>query len=331
MRASSRALPILAAVTAATTYLLLVLGSTVRVTDSGMGCPDWPLCNGRIGPSAGDHALWEQSHRYLVALVTVLVVMTALAAWRRRAQRPDVALLIGAAGAALVLQAALGAVTVWTSNAPVTVVLHLAVGMALLGLLVAAAVRAGRPRYPSLSTQRDYVAWTALVATYFVVVSGSILANADADGACPSWPLCGANAAAPHLVALHLVHRGVVALATVVLATLGIRCLRRGVSRAEHRIGVTLLVLLAAQITLGAVVATAGDAPAAEDSHLAVAAAIWCVVVTVTARGRGSALSHGAAEQVARQRGSGRESLPGTIPRQRRSSPAHSSRGARRR
>ncbi len=104
-RVPDRALVVAAAVTAVATYALLVLGSTVRVTDSGMGCPDWPLCNGRVGPVGGTHALWEQSHRYAVVLVTVLVVATAALAWRRRVRQPEVARLLAAAVVTLIAQA----------------------------------------------------------------------------------------------------------------------------------------------------------------------------------------------------------------------------------
>ena len=51
-----------------------------------MGCPAWPLCEGKLGPLQEFHALMEQTHRYLAALVTVLVLATALLAWRNRSR-----------------------------------------------------------------------------------------------------------------------------------------------------------------------------------------------------------------------------------------------------
>lgn len=54
-----------ALVTLVATAGLILLGSTVRMTESGMGCRSWPLCNGAIGPVGGFHSLLEQSHRYL--------------------------------------------------------------------------------------------------------------------------------------------------------------------------------------------------------------------------------------------------------------------------
>lgn len=60
-------------VSLACAYLLVVLGDTVRFTESGMGCRSWPLCNGSAGLSGSYHALLEQSHRYLAAIVSILV------------------------------------------------------------------------------------------------------------------------------------------------------------------------------------------------------------------------------------------------------------------
>ncbi len=282
-RVPDRVLAVVAAVTAVAAYLLVVLGGTVRVTDSGMGCPDWPLCHGGLGPAGGTHAVWEQSHRYVVVLVTVLVLVTGTLAWRARVRQPQVAWLLAAAVATLVVQAVLGAVTVWTHNAPATVALHLIVGMILLALVVAAAVRAGMRRAVPSVAWRGRLGWMAVVAVFAVVVSGAVVTNADADTACPSWPLCSGRAA-HDLVAIQLVHRGVVAAAVLVLAALSLRCLRRPADRTDRRMGGALLIALGAQVLAGAVVATQGATPAAEDVHLAVGAGLWCVVVAIAAR-----------------------------------------------
>jgi heme a synthase len=67
-------------------YVLIIFGSHVRVSDSGMGCPDWPLCSGKVGPILEFHALMEQTHRYIAAIVSILAFLTALLALRSRAR-----------------------------------------------------------------------------------------------------------------------------------------------------------------------------------------------------------------------------------------------------
>ncbi|MHB1472577.1 MAG: COX15/CtaA family protein [Dermatophilaceae bacterium] len=84
LRRTGRWLPGLAVSSAVSAYALIIFGSPVRVSDSGMGCPDWPLCDGNVGPVYEFHALMEQTHRYLAAVVTVLAVATALLALRAR-------------------------------------------------------------------------------------------------------------------------------------------------------------------------------------------------------------------------------------------------------
>jgi len=69
------------------TYALVVLGGVVRVSGSGLGCPDWPLCHGRPYPPLELHAIIEYSHRTTASLASLLVVLTAAAAlmaWRQR-------------------------------------------------------------------------------------------------------------------------------------------------------------------------------------------------------------------------------------------------------
>ena len=122
------------------TYCLVVLGSTVRVTNSGMGCRGWPLCTGQVGPIAQFHPLLEQSHRYLVTLVTVLILVLAVLVWRTGPTawyvRGPALVSVGV----IAVQIVLGAITVITNNAPVTVALHLAVGLLFLGVVTVTAV-----------------------------------------------------------------------------------------------------------------------------------------------------------------------------------------------
>src|SRR6266566_3838718 len=65
----------LAFLTASFAYLQIALGGVVRVTDSGLGCPDWPLCHGRPYPAADIHSIIEYSHRTVGTITGVLVVV----------------------------------------------------------------------------------------------------------------------------------------------------------------------------------------------------------------------------------------------------------------
>ena len=81
-RLSPRGYGKLVLVTYCVAFALVVLGGVVRVTGSSLGCPDWPLCHGRLIPPFDFHTLIEYSHRLVAVAVSVLVLATSLVAWR---------------------------------------------------------------------------------------------------------------------------------------------------------------------------------------------------------------------------------------------------------
>jgi cytochrome c oxidase assembly protein subunit 15 len=112
--------------------LIVFTGAAVRLSGSGLGCPDWPRCYGHVYPPLKTHALIEFSNRIVSGLVGVMTVLAALCAWRRRPFRRDLMLLglalpLGVAG-----QAVLGGYTVENKLAPGFVMAHFALSMLIL-------------------------------------------------------------------------------------------------------------------------------------------------------------------------------------------------------
>ena len=143
----------LIAVTTATTFILIILGAFVRLSDAGLGCPDWPGCYGNLmphqsaseikqaesamptGPVTMAKAWKEMVHRYLAMVVGAMIAAILFAAWRNRkifAQSPLLPIVIGAA---VIFQAALGAWTVTMLLKPAIVTSHLLGGVTILALL----------------------------------------------------------------------------------------------------------------------------------------------------------------------------------------------------
>lgn len=276
----------LALAAALSTYCLIVLGSTVRVTNSGMGCSGWPLCSGQIGPIAQFHPLMEQSHRYLASLVTVLIVALAVLTWRSGAKARYMRGPAIATVALIAVQIALGAITVFTNNAPATVALHLAVGLLFLAIVTVAAVVSftGDKRSRSWLHEPSRLAWSGLVGLFFVLVSGSLVVDGGAQAACESWPACLGSRAPTGLVVLQLIHRSTVLVgATLVTFYLVRRLCNNTTPRHQRLLAWSALTLLAAQIALGGLDALLGAPPALADAHLALASALWAVVVAVVA------------------------------------------------
>src|SRR5438034_184800 len=131
----------LAFLTASFAYLQIALGGVVRVTDSGLGCPDWPLCHGRPYPAADIHSIIEYSHRTVGTITGVLLIVTVVMSWLVfRRTRPLVAWLATASVLAIAAEGALGGVVVVNELASWLVVVHLALAMIILGFLIATAV-----------------------------------------------------------------------------------------------------------------------------------------------------------------------------------------------
>jgi len=303
---ATRWLRVLAVSTLVATYLLIVLGSTVRVTNSGMGCPGWPLCYGQIGPVDHLHSLLEQSHRYLASIVTLLAVSLGLAAWRAGPAGRHVRAPAFVGVGTIVVQIVLGAVTVVTHNSPPTVALHLGVALVFLAITTFAAVASFVPPDASWSPLRppSPTAWAAVGGLFLVMVSGSLVVNGGAEKACTSWPLCGGSPAAGGLIALQLAHRAVVLIGGGLVALyFGTALVRRPLDTGvpwgdtdrpdgaaeddpprRDPLLLTGLALLIGEVAAGAIVALLGAPEGAEDVHLAIGAALWAVLVAVALR-----------------------------------------------
>jgi heme o synthase len=177
----------LAVLTTAATFVLIAVGGLVRATDSGLGCPDWPRCFGRLVPPTELHAWIEHSHRLVAAVVVVLVALLAVAAWRS-GQARGVRWAAAAAVVVVLTQALIGAVVVWWKLEAESVTLHLGTALALVALLGFIAFRA---RWPSgarpRARDRGFVRLVAVGAglTYLQMLVGSTVTGHHAGLAYP--------------------------------------------------------------------------------------------------------------------------------------------------
>lgn len=295
-------LPVFALVTGVLTYFLVILGSTVRVTESGMGCPGWPLCYGQLGPIDNFHSILEQSHRYVVSLVTVMVILTALAAWQFARRRPTVLVPALAALGIIIIQIILGAVTVITHNAPITVALHLLTAMILLGVVWVTAITSLVDRIPATGRRLNSWGYRAVGATFLVMISGSLVVDGGATYACPSWPGCSSlPGVAEPLLIIQDAHRLMVLIATILIAVFVMHAARqwRGIPGARV-VADLIAVLLLAQIAAGGLVATLQAPEALQDLHLALGSATWTTVVVLAVLGWQTAADAGSAGTTSR-------------------------------
>ena len=121
--------------------LIVLTGAAVRLTDSGLGCPDWPRCYGKALPPLSGHAVIEYSNRVVSGLVGVLTVLAFAASFLRRPFRRDLAWLSATLPLGVLAQAVLGGFTVREHLAPGFVMAHFSLSMIVLIGAVALAWR----------------------------------------------------------------------------------------------------------------------------------------------------------------------------------------------
>jgi heme a synthase len=137
--------------TLAALTLIVLTGAGVRLTGSGLGCPDWPKCGGSALPPLSPHALIEFGNRAISGLVGVLAVVAAVLAFTRKPFRRDLAWLALSLPLFVLAQAVLGGFTVREHLAPGFVMAHFCLSMLALIVAVALAWRSAhepgsRPR-----------------------------------------------------------------------------------------------------------------------------------------------------------------------------------------
>jgi heme A synthase len=272
----------LAVVTAIFAYLQIVLGGLVRVSGSGLGCPDWPLCHGRPYPPADIHAIVEYSHRAVGSVTGVLIIATVVMAWIVfRTRRPLVAWLASASLMGIVGEGVLGGIVVARDLAPWLVVFHLGLAMILLGFLVATAVMAMPPSLGLRQASLRRLAAVAVVATYVLLLTGSTVVASGADESCRAWPLCGSGFTidASGANAFTMLHRGATGVIGLFVVAVLVMAWRRRPDDTGMRLaaGITLAVL-AAQVAVGAASALSGAA-FFNGLHVALATLVWAGVV----------------------------------------------------
>jgi len=253
-------------------YLQIALGGVVRVTGSGLGCPDWPLCHGRPYPPADLNSIIEYSHRAVGSLTELLIAATAILAWVVwRTRRPVVAWLATGALIAGLSEALLGAAVVASELGPWLVVVHLGLAMIILGFLLATAIMS----LPESSGLPRRARSTALAAgaTYVLLLSGSTVVASNADQSCHSWPLCGGGFSLDFggANAFTMLHRGAVLVIGLLIVYVAVGALRQPILRAA---GLATLAVFALQVAVGAGAALT-DAAFFNGMHVAIATLVW--------------------------------------------------------
>lgn len=267
---------VLAVATMIGLWVIVPSGALVRLTGSGLGCPDWPLCNGGVIPETGYHAVIEYSNRIFSAVVMVLTVVTWLAA-RRLPGRPAAPRRLAGAVALMTLgQAPLGGLTVLSDLHPLMVSSHFVLSLAALAtavLLVFAAsdLRNGVRR--GWNPRRSPMAVLTALSLGVVIVTGVLVTAAGPHSGDPD--VVDRYGDLQDAASLHVRAVGVF---VVLLLTLAVWLWReRPADPWAGRLILAFLPLLAAQITIGEIQYRTGLPWQVVAVHVSIAGLLWAV------------------------------------------------------
>ncbi len=270
---------ILTAISVFLTWLLIALGATVRLFGAGLACPDWPLCYGTLAPTPTLPVLLEVSHRYLASFLGLLLILIFLLCIRivdlRQTKKLSGWLLV-----LVVFQGLVGGLTVLLKLNFSTVVAHLLLGNLLFfGLVCLLYKMIFLPRIPlkcliSYPTYKRYKQLRLMsFLFFFMLFTGGLNSSNYAGYVCQAFPLCNSQSSfsffwdsqnstflfnawkgfsfnANFLETIHLFHRLIVILGTIVLGYFSIYYwLKDG--KIWKILGYSLLVLLFLEILVG--------------------------------------------------------------------------------
>jgi cytochrome c oxidase assembly protein subunit 15 len=272
--------------------LIVLTGAAVRLTDSGLGCPNWPRCYGKVVPPLQAHALIEFGNRAVSGIVGAITVVVAVLALTRRPFRRDLAWLAWALPLGVLAQAVLGGFTVTNHLAPGFVMAHFGLSMIILIGAVALAWRAtfepgSRPR----STDRLGV-WSVRALAPLGAIT--IFAGTAATAAGPH----SGGVSGQHVHRLHFKgadtltwvvqrHATIAALFGAIAIAVWLLHRHRGATERGLEPLTVLCVLLAGQGLVGSVQYELHLPPDMVWVHVALATATWMTVLwAVAAAGR---------------------------------------------
>ncbi len=283
---------------------IIMTGAGVRLSQSGLGCPDWPRCTATsivASGATGDplvHRWVEFGNRLVTVAIFVIAVVVWVAAWRYRPdgrRRRDLVWLASAQPAGILAQAALGGIVVLTDLDPVWVSIHFLLSMALVAAAVALYVRSSEGRGPArllVARELRLFASGAVAVLGLMIAAGTVVTG--------TGPLAGGRLPDGRLVPrFHLPLAGVTQfhadigwlLAGLVIAlVLGLRL--TGAPRQAIRVSWVLLALIGAQGVIGYAQYFSGLPAGLVWIHVSDSVLIWVTAVRLlfALRDRGSVI-----------------------------------------
>jgi cytochrome c oxidase assembly protein subunit 15 len=280
---------------AAATFVLVFAGGLVTSTGSALAVPDWPLAYGRLIPPLSGGIRFEWGHRLVAGAVSILTLILALWTWWR--EPPQwVRITAFAALGLIILQAVLGGLTVLMLLPLPLAVAHAATAQAFFCLMIAMVIFTG----PGFGRSRDatevhpsgklpvLITTATTVAVYTQILIGAVMRHLGAGLAIPDFPTSYGRLVPPFYsfaVDINFAHRCGALVVTLLVISTFLRVMQFfSTERPLRNSAILLLVLLALQLTLGAMTIWTGRAVIPTTAHVAIGAAVLGASLALTIR-----------------------------------------------
>jgi len=274
-----------------TTILLIMVGAIVRVTGNGLGCPDWPLCHGQAIPPFYLSAWVEFVHRLFGGAVVIQVVALIVLAFRHYRHEHWIYRTAQIMAVVLTIQVALGGIHVIFELPRWTGWIHTGVAM-LVAALVATWAGLTQPglqemgrRTAAYLRETRLLLWVSIatVATYILLLTGSLVTRTGASLVCPSFPYCGLPFVPENLkliVYIQMTHRFTAFVVAFTITLVLWHLLKAGRRDSGLRkFGLALAGLITLQFSLGMINVWYAIPMWSRVLHLGTAGTIWVVMV----------------------------------------------------
>ncbi len=274
-RISTRQLGAFVLLSAIFTAGLIVYGSWVRVSASGLGCPDWPLCDGADLPGNRFAAI-ESGHRLLAGITAAMVCAGGVIAFLKRKAMPGPAKVLVAAALLILGQAILGGIVVLTDLHGFTRLAHLGLGMSILGLLfIGGLALVQKPPRIRIGPLRS--AHLVLLGAGVIMFGGTMVATST-GALCHNLPYCSSESPAM-ASSLHGIHRTLAILFAIGIVAQGIILRKRGANQTTWAAYGALAFFTAAQIGAGVATVVKDLPDELRVLHVALATLTWASLV----------------------------------------------------
>ncbi len=265
------------------------LGGFVRVSGSGLGCPDWPLCYGKIIPPMNYETLIEWGHRTSGVILGLLILISTIFAWIKNKRNYFLLFTITTTLFTVIVVGMIGGLVVLSELNPILRTIHLFFAQLVILLLGISLVIVNSQSISytvikkSLTNKYSIFLIISSIGIIITLLSGSFAVWKGAGTICSSWPLCTSSSIFPNnqLELIHMIHRVLSLITTIFSFWTCIYILQNLKNTLIKTLSSISIFVILSQIFLGASNPWTNFEIWARVSHLGMASLLWTLFIII--------------------------------------------------